>query len=483
MAFNYLFILSVQCSGALFFSLLDLLDSNIISNQILLCFVYFQCLIFALLYDKERLFLIFLGMTFLFNLVMPISEALGLFSFPPGNLILLGDGVTLSITEASLAEAYGTMIVMLFGVTAGWSGAKVINKSFVNNSFKNQNQIKDFGQIKFFINVLFIVFFAILIYRNILLVYYSSIYGYVDVMHKQKTDLGLPFVTMIADMFYKLVAFLLLYFTRQRRQFIVVCALFALPFFIQAIAGGRGEFVLVVITLLIIYQINFKSLSMIKLLRWATLLFVGGAIIGSFRFSRNFNSLFELEQFLRLLLTVFLGNSSSLGVLAYTIQLKDQFFNNVPFLLGYIQATFSFAPNYTYEGLLHKSYLAQHVTYLLNPDKLFGGSTIGTSVVAEFYEFSRGSFSIQFLLSFLMLYFGQVLIMNIRKSFFIFFFGALYFEAMIFAPRGSIMKIFSKESIASYAIIIFIYACFKLVGQSKSNDKANFKIIKYKNQH
>ena len=84
-----------------------------------------------------------------------------------------------------------------------------------------------------------------------------------------------------------------------------------------------------------------------------------------------------------------ISNSSSIGVIAYTIELKDQFFNKVPFLFGYVQGIFSFAPNYTLEGIQNKNYLAQHLTYLLNSDKLYRGSTIGTSLGAEFYEFSK----------------------------------------------------------------------------------------------
>jgi hypothetical protein len=464
---NYIYILWMQCAIFITFSIHQALGIDLVTNRNLLCIIYFQCLLFALLFDRERLFTTYLLMTFLFNLVMPILESLGLFVFPPNNLILLGDGITMPISSSSLSEAYASMIIMLVGATSGWCYSKILYREKIDKYTNDFSGIKDSEKLKKYAYILFFVFYVVVIYRNILLAYYANIYGYVDVMHSQKTDIGMPAIAVFADMFYKLTGFLLLYFIQSEKEFKRVCILFALPFLIQSIAGSRGEFVIVTITLVLIYQINYGSLKASKVLKWGIILFLFGVVLGIYRFSRDFNSLLELKILANAIMTVFLGNSASLGVLAYTIQLKDQFFNNIPFLMGYIDAIFSVAPNYTLEGLINKSYLAQHLTYILNHDKLFGGSTIGTAVVAEFYEIARGSYFILFILSFLMVYIGQLLVFNLRKNFIIFFFSALYFEALVLAPRGSIMKVFSKESLASYVIILIAYFFLKCANRTK----------------
>ena len=46
--------------------------------------------------------------------------------------------------------------------------------------------------------------------------------------------------------------------------------------------------------------------------------------------------------------------------------------------------------------------------------------------------------------------------------------GAIYFEALLLSPRGSIMKIFSKESIISLLVLVFIVyfvKSYKMIGR------------------
>ena len=45
---------------------------------------------------------------------------------------------------------------------------------------------------------------------------------------------------------------------------------------------------------------------------------------------------------------------------------------------------------------------------------------------------------------------------RINRNIVMFYIGALYLEALLLAPRGSIMKIFSKESLVSILVLIFL---------------------------
>jgi len=229
-----------------------------------------------------------------------------------------------------------------------------------------------------------------------------------------------------------------------------------IPYLIQIGAGARGETIAVLLTIIFIYSQFFYQLKFKKIIPVAIVIFITSTVLGTFRFTREVGSLLLDVSIPKLIVLGIVSNASSLGVIAYTIELKDQFFNKVPFLFGYIQGIFSFAPNYTIEGIINKNYLAQHVTYLVNPNKLFGGSTIGTSLGAEFYEFSNGHMVIIFILSIILLYSACYFISKLNKNVILFYIGAFYLELLWLSPRGSVMKIFSKESLFSIAILIFI---------------------------
>ena len=131
-----------------------------------------------------------------------------------------------------------------------------------------------------------------------------------------------------------------------------------------------------------------------------------------------------------------------------------------------MQGIFSLAPNYTLEGIENKNYLAQHITYITEPTKLFNGSTIGTAMGAEFYEFSGGSMIFIFVLSILLLYLGKYFISRLNKNVIMFYIGAIYFETLLLSPRGSIMKIFSKETMISLFVltcIVFLVKSYKRI--------------------
>ena len=118
-------------------------------------------------------------------------------------------------------------------------------------------------------------------------------------------------------------------------------------------------------------------------------MFFSAIVIDALRFS-EISSLLENISVFDLFFNVVASTWEVSGAY-YTIELQEEFFNRIPFLFGYIQGIFSFSPNYTVEGIQNKNYLAQHLTYIMEPDKLLNGSTIGTAMGAEFYEFVGGS--------------------------------------------------------------------------------------------
>lgn len=457
-----LIIFSAYLQFSIFLSLLPIfwMEYSCEVFQVILVLVFIECMFVSFVDKPFNIYQIFLFAMFLFSVALPIFELLGLYSYPTGNKIMLGDGMGTIVSDKTLSETYKVLISMLFGTSFGWLiGILNFNKHKARPEFLFSNVIRSI-KYRNSIKMFFIVLLPIVVYYNSIRVYYSTIFGYVEVMHRHSVNLNIYKIFIVADILYKMSGYAILYQSRNHKEYIKNAILFMIPFFIQIFTGARGETIAVLITIVFIYSQLFKQLKFRKIIFIGIFMFIFAYVIGAYRFTGISSSvLFDLSKSKLILSSIVLSiisNAKSLGVIAYTIELKEQFFNKIPFLFGYIHGIFSFAPNYTYEGIQNKNYLAQHITYLINPNKLFRGSTIGTSMGAEFYEFSNGSIVIIFILSIILLYCACYLISRLNKNHIMFYLGAIYIEVLFMSPRGSIMKIFSKETIFSMAILILI---------------------------
>jgi hypothetical protein len=370
------------------------------------------------------------------------------------------------ISNNSLSETYQVLITMIMGTSVGWLMGKY-------NFDKNRNNSEYFTSTTIYtprfvtnLKYLFFVLTLMVIYRNLALVYYASVYDFIEVMHLRSVDLGVPVVFMLADILFKVFGFVLLYQSRNHKEYINYATIFMIPFFIQALTGSRGETIAMLILVLFIYSHFYHMLKLTRAILYAGILFFASIVIDTLRFSREIGDVLANISILDLAVIAIANTSGSVGVIAYTIELKDEFFNSIPFLFGYIQGIFSLAPNYTYEGIQNKNYLAQHITYITEPTKLFNGSTIGTAMGAEFYEFSGGSMILIFILSIFLLYLCKYFISRLNKNIITFYIGAIYFEALLLSPRGSIMKIFSKETLISLLVLtlmVFLVKSYKKI--------------------
>jgi len=439
---------------------LFLFDDLYISRNVLI-FLYLECVLISFWGRTGNIFQIFLALVFLFNLANPIFEALGLYNFPTNNLMLLGDGITTPISDQVLNETYIAMCAFLIGSSVGWILSLFTLYSHDNTPSRVIFKCNSSFSLSGFISVIFYITFFIVVARSVLLTYYAGIYGYVDVIHSHKTELNIPLIFELFELFYKLVGSMFVFYRVNQKDFIRRSLIFIIPFWILFLAGSRGEAIAVTLALVLIYTHHYRSFKMSRYVKYFLILFIIGVLMGSYRFMNNPDFMLIIFDIINLSLFHFVGNASSLAVLSYTIVLKDEFFNSVPFLFGYIDSLFSFAPNYTVEGVMQKNYLAQHITYLLNPEKLLRGSTIGTAQVAEFYELVGGSIYFLGLVSALYLFVSQFFLRIIFNNPILFYVGLTYIEFFILSPRGSVFKFINKESVTMLAIVIFFSLIIK----------------------
>lgn len=414
--------------------------------------VRFTCILMSIiivvlfLYYRRSYYAIFAVSTFIFALNIPLLELLSIYALPPGNRMLLGDGIKKSIPLDVISLSYIVHTLVLFGLYF----ANIIDYFFISISNK-----KTLGKNSDIISYVFVIGWCVVLYNNFKLAYSANSLGYVEVMHKHSVDIGIGFIGKTFDAIYQTLGALYLYYSVNSREYVKRSVVFFVPFIIQMAAGARGETVAVLVSLIFIYHFFYHRIKLKAIFLVSVLGFVIITALGMLRYETTINDFVGLGL-VNIITVGLVSGASSLGVLSYTIMNLDYFTNDAPFFFGYIDAIVSFAPNYTIEGIQDKNYLAQHITYLLNPNKLFHGSTIGTSMTAELYELFHGNLVMITTGAFLIFLGIGYLIKRMYSSSLMFFFVFQLLHFLWLAPRGSVMKVFSKELLIGVLALILV---------------------------
>ena len=152
------------------FYILIVLNVTDVIFQIFLCLCFLQAITFSMTSRKNLLLLLFLLMTFIFNLAIPILNLIGLYEFPQHNLILRGDGITTPLLQESLRFTYQASAVALLGSVFGWLIGGLLTKKNDNDHAlglrKNVNN-------SVLITTVFYVCFGLSFSNSALLAYYA----------------------------------------------------------------------------------------------------------------------------------------------------------------------------------------------------------------------------------------------------------------------------------------------------------------------
>lgn len=437
----------------------------------LLLFIFFISVLISFIDKFFNLYQIFLLMMFVFNLALPIFESLGLYTYPNFYMILESDGINQQVSEQSMHTTYSTIIYFIIGATTGWLVGILKTYDEYKSSYISMNNKSFNKKFSFMVKVIFLIIFIMEIYANIFLFIQSRIDGYIYVMHLHSSS---STIFNIADALYKVSGVMLLFICKGKNQFIKYSLIFIFPFLIQFFTGARGETIAIIITLVFIYNILYGRISIKKYIFFGAILFFSIILVGNIRFSEDLLFVTSGSSFFETIINSIISTSKSIGVVAYSIELKDDFFNKVPFIFGYVDSIFSFAKNYTINGINEKNYLAQHITYLTNPQKLFNGSTIGSAYIAEVFLLCGGKSILIFIVGAISLYFAKIITFYMYKNIYLFYFGFVFLETFVLSPRGSMIKFFNKEFIISLVFItLIILTTSKINIKKKINNSAD----------
>ena len=431
------------------------IDNYFLSQvNLFLCFIVAS--VISTLKYKFNLLQVLLASSLLFNFSYIFANLFGLADFPYNNLFLLGDGIDKPISNSTLTYTFSYYSFFLLYSSLGWYLTTKNKQPYYISKNSIMEQLIDTKLFTFVFFVLYVIYTL----SKIGTLISAQKYGYVYVIHLNPFANYYVIPSYFFDWLYTPLSLFYLYTAKDRLSFIKRAFIILIPALFMFLAGARGLFVSLLITLIIYYNYYFQRLSLTKHLTLLLPLFLLAVFIGHIRFIDN--SMDELN-FLTKIIETLKGSSTSFAVLSYSIILLDDFFNHVPFILGYLAGIFSFEPNYTYEGLLHKSYLAQHLTYLLNEDKLYRGSTIGTSQVAEIFELTHGNILLFIITSFLLMIFVNFMFRLSFRSPYFFYLGFIIVSNFVLSPRNSILKLFSKEMLVFTILYAILFLCIQLI--------------------
>jgi hypothetical protein len=350
------------------------------------------------------------------------------------------------------SEAYYKAIIYIVYFVSGTYFAIVFLQEKVTSipilPKKNITNVKSF-KVFFLICFCFMLLDKFSIYSN------SKIVGYVDAIHSESSN-SLFFI--LIDILYPVLYCVLAIAYRRKNissgNFALLTLFFITPYFFTFLSGFRGEFVGKLIALTIIFASITKFPKYYYVIGGSTVL-IGVLGMEFIRFDDSLSLLsLPLESYL--LAFSYLGNSFDVVPLA--IENQAYLFHGWKYFFGGPLSIFSFEPTYSAQGILTKPYLAQHLMSIIDYRRFSGGSTIGSSVVAEIFLFTP------YLIlpcSYFIIWTSKVLINRSFYSVLFFYISFSYFENMLFMARGGFLKFIDKE------LFVGVFFIFILVNLPK----------------
>ncbi len=296
---------------------------------------------------------------------------------------------------------------------------------------------------------LMILFLPLVLYRGIL--EFMALLGrsFTDI-YVENVFIDIPTYLKISSVFFQLGFMMLLGGKPSIRSFYIFGLIYLITFIPNLLMGLRAMFAVSFLFLFWYYtNIYNKKINMIRAFITLFVVILLLQYIAFIRVKADVeNNLFKT------VLTFLTSQSQSMYVLSYYIQYNDVVnqINNYPYLLDPL-ISWLYPSGQSLEVLNSRSALGHQLTYVVNPDYYFVGASLGTSFIAEIYEFGMLGIIIgAILFSFLISYFNKL---YFRKKL-IFIFSMFFVQYFFIAPRSTFLP--NLYFFARYlTIFIFIY--------------------------
>jgi oligosaccharide repeat unit polymerase len=230
----------------------------------------------------------------------------------------------------------------------------------------------------------------------------------------------------------------------------------------QLVIGYRGAFAVSIIFILWYYIKIYDTKSNYKKI------IIGGfvlvIVLQIIAFTRERGYMNEVK-ITNVFLMFFVSQSNSFNVLPLYIQFKDIMVpHNYPFILDPIISMIIRADGQSLEVLERRSSLGHQLVYTINPSYYLGGTSLGTTLTAELYEFGIIGIIIgSVLFSWYIAKFNMLL----TQKRWILFLSYIFAYHIMTSPRGSFLpNIYEILRLSIFSLIVFYFFNF-----TKNKDK------------
>lgn len=354
--------------------------------------------------------------------------------------------INITISESLLQKsilAY-TIFLLILDLTFAWSTA----------SSKEKIQIKFSYNYEYAGLLLMKLFVVFAFYRAYLEVKELSIDRLLQYQVGNSTELGVPIFVRLFSNFFNAGYLLFLASMPKRKKFVLVSCIYFITIVPYILIGNRMGIASVILFMLwFLYKFYNYQIKLSKLLVVLLFLIIIFQLVAFYRsdvFFEHFSVLDILKIFL-------LSQSTSFYILPLYMEFKDIINTNpYPFILDSPISGFTNGVGQSYETLKVRSSLGHHLTYNLNPEYYLSGKSIGTSHIAETYEFGLvGIILGAILLALFLKYFNSM----VPHNRYLLMFSYTFFYSIISSPRASLLPslyIVGRDFIVCFAFLFLI---------------------------
>lgn len=266
------------------------------------------------------------------------------------------------------------------------------------------------------------------------------------------SGIPIPFLVRLFCIFFQVGYMMVLASLPPKNVFLKYSLFYLLTQLPYVLIGLRGVFVVVILFILwYLYTIYDYKISLKKILLPGVIFVVFLQIVAITRVGG------EISQSVFMLLPLFLtSQSQSMYVLGLYIQYKDSIMaHNYPFIFDTLVGWTTGADGQSLEVLDARSSLGHQLVYSLNPDYYLSGMSLGTTNIAELYEFGILGVIIGGILYAIFL---TKFTLNVKYSRTWLLFSFFLFSSIALSPRGAYFP-----SLYSFIRILIVYFIIVIV--------------------
>ncbi len=397
----------------------------------------------------------------IFNLFTLFVFTLGLFNFMKifyglffqDDYRNVNSMIPIKLNEKSIQETLWVFTLFTLSITLFYS--IWISKINSNKYYKLKNQWSFEFNLKYFkIGQSFmLITLPFVLYRCYIEIKFFSGLSFNEIYIGGSKSIPIPSLIRIISVFYN-VAFMMILGSRpDKKKFYIYAGLYMISVFPYLLIGLRNQFALTIVTLLWYYTKVYNT--NIKL--WKIVLLSAIAMIGFQLVSINRDG-GELTTSIFSLIPLFLTyQSTSMYVLGLYIENKDIIMpNSYPYFLDPAIGWLTGVDGQSLEVLEVRSSLGHQMIYTLSPEAYLSGMSLGSSCIAELYEFGI----IGIIIGTFLMAWGMVQLENNLKTnkyyLLLSFFLCSYF---LIAPRSTFLPniYFLLRYILVFGVIHFIW--------------------------